>query len=74
MKLYVGNLPWSIDDGRNVSKAYRDLEFTEEEDIGSGIGAIGILTKEEIIRADLTEMAIRAALPRFKNPELYSRR
>ena len=45
--------------------------LTQNQKIGSDIGAIGILTKGRLIRKELSKQAVVNALIHLDNPDLY---
>ncbi len=55
----------------DASKAMFKAGFTQNQDIGSDIGAIGFLTKGRLVRKELTKQAIVNSLIHLENPELY---
>jgi len=57
--------------GLDASEAYFRLGLTEEKDIGSSIGIIGLLTRGKVTRKDYTKQAVQMALIQLENRELY---
>ncbi|MCH7850187.1 MAG: inosine/xanthosine triphosphatase [Nanoarchaeota archaeon] len=55
----------------DASEAYYRLGLTNEKDIGSLQGAIGLLTRGRITRKDYTKQAVRMALIQLENRDLY---
>jgi inosine/xanthosine triphosphatase len=51
-----------VEEGMNMNDAMRAAGHTSESKLGSGIGAIGVLTKGRITRKDYTKQAIRLAM------------
>jgi inosine/xanthosine triphosphatase len=55
----------------DLSKACFQLGLTENENIGSAEGLIGILTKGKIDRKEYTKQAIQTALAHFENATIF---
>ena len=60
-----------IEDGLDMSQAVNKIKLTEDPNIGSGQGAIGILTKGKMTRKNYTKQCIITALIHIENKELY---
>lgn len=56
---------------KNISTAFRELGFTQSNNLGGEQGAIGILTKNRLTRKGYTQEAIRTALIHLENKNLY---
>ena len=66
----------AVDDvlsGKAVESEVVISEITGIKNIGDKMGAIGFLTREKVVRADLTEQAIISALIPRLNPKLYNK-
>jgi inosine/xanthosine triphosphatase len=55
----------------DASQAMFQSGLTQNKNIGSDIGAIGVLTKGRLNRKELTKQAVVNALIHLENPELY---
>jgi inosine/xanthosine triphosphatase len=60
-----------VAEGLDVNQAFYESGLAKDKKIGSGIGAIGILTKGRWKRSDTVKQAITAALIAIENEELY---
>jgi inosine/xanthosine triphosphatase len=58
---------------RDISQAFHEHKLTENPNIGTAEGAIGILTKGRLNRTDYTKQALTMALIHLENPELYTK-
>jgi non-canonical (house-cleaning) NTP pyrophosphatase len=54
-----------------IAKAFKQLGYTEKEDIGKEEGGVGLLTKGRLPRKDYEKEAVRNALIHLENPGLY---
>lgn len=61
-----------LGDGLEVTDAYPSVGITKDSKIGSGEGALGILTNGRIDRKEYTKQAIQMALIQLEQKELYS--
>lgn len=60
-----------LEEGLDMSQACNKIGLTDNPEIGSEEGAIGILTKGRVTRKDYTKQAIITALIHLENAELY---
>lgn len=60
-----------LEEGLDMSEACNKIGLTDNPEIGSGEGAIGILTKGRMTRKDYTKQAIVTALIHLENADLY---
>jgi len=62
----------AVNEGIEISEAYKLAGLTDHPKIGTAQGVIGELTKGRITRKDYTKQAIMMALIHLENPELYT--
>lgn len=60
-----------LEEGLDMSQACNKIGLTDNPEIGSEEGAIGILTKGRMTRKDYTKQSIITALIHLENAELY---
>lgn len=60
-----------LEEGLEIDQAAYRTKLTDNPDVGSAEGAIGILTKGRLARKEYTKQAIITALIHIENPELY---
>jgi len=60
-----------FEEGLDLSEASHRTGLTQNENIGSAEGIIGILTNGNVTRKDYTIQAIHMALIKIRNPGLY---
>jgi inosine/xanthosine triphosphatase len=60
-----------IKDGLEISDAAKELQFTDNPQVGRAEGMIGILTHGRLNRKPYTQQAIITALIHLENPDLY---
>jgi inosine/xanthosine triphosphatase len=58
--------------GLDINQTFYKMKLTDDPEIGSAQGAIGILTKNRWCRKDTVKQAITAALIQLDNKDLYS--
>lgn len=58
--------------GLDINQAFYKMKITDDPEIGSAQGAIGILTKGRWRRKDTIKQAITAALVQLDNKDIYS--
>lgn len=56
-----------MNEGLDVSEALNSCGYTKDADIGSDIGAIGILSKGRLVRQDYAKQAVELAMLRIIN-------
>ncbi|MCX6806831.1 MAG: inosine/xanthosine triphosphatase [Candidatus Berkelbacteria bacterium] len=57
--------------GMEIDKAFLEAKITSDPKIGKSHGAIGLLTKDRVIRTDLVKMSVKMAIIQLENPNLY---
>jgi inosine/xanthosine triphosphatase len=57
--------------GKDVNQAFHELGLTNDPEVGSSEGAIGILTKNRWRRKDTVKQSIIAALIQLDNKDIY---
>ncbi len=60
-----------LEEGLDMSQACNKIGLTDNSEIGSNEGVIGILTKGRMTRKDYTKQSIITALIHLENAELY---
>ena len=60
--------------GMDMNEATYRAGISNNKEISSSEGLVGLLTKGRVLRKDYTKQAIRMALIPFENPELYRRK
>jgi len=60
-----------VKSGLDINQAFYEMKLTDDPQIGSSQGAIGILTKGRWRRKDTVKQAIIAALIQLDNKDLY---
>jgi len=61
-----------VKSGLDINQAFYKMELTNDPEIGSAQGAVGILTKGRWCRKDTIKQAITSALIQLDNKDLYS--
>jgi len=60
-----------LKDGLNLTQACNKIGISDNPELGSSDGIIGLLTKGRVTRKDYTKQAIRMALIHLENKELF---
>lgn len=60
-----------LKEGFDINQAFHQIGLTENPQIGSDEGAIGILSRGRLMRKEYSKQAVMMALVRLENKELY---
>jgi len=61
----------AVEEGLNLSEAFKKTGLTNKPYVGYEEGGVGILTKGRLVRKDYTKQAVMMAMVHLENPELY---